>query len=103
MAYKRKGDYARHGRSGTPIYKVWEGMIERCEKPNHISYPRYGGRGITVCKRWRNSFAQFFADMGDIPFEGAQLDRRDNDGNYCPNNCRWVTRSQNMLNTSKQS
>ncbi len=72
-----------------PLYSVWSGMKNRCFNSNSRDWPRYGGRGITVCDRWRNSFDNFVADMGPRP-PGLILDRRDNNGNYEPGNCRWV-------------
>jgi hypothetical protein len=73
-------------------------MRHRCSNPNSEDYPRYGGRGITVCDRWENSFEAFLNDMGDRPFPEAQLDRENNDGNYEPGNCRWVTALVNSNN-----
>lgn len=80
-----------------PLYTTWQGMKDRCYNPNHQHYDRYGGRGITVCDRWRDSFQAFVADMGDKP-EGHTLDRVNNDGNYSPENCRWATHSRQALN-----
>jgi hypothetical protein len=81
----------------SPEYQTWRGMIERCGNVNQPNYRLYGGRGITVCRRWRN-FKYFLEDMGLRP-KGLQLDRIDNEGNYCPENCHWVTRTQNLSNT----
>jgi hypothetical protein len=72
-------------------YYAWSDMRRRCYNKNRPQYPHYGGRGITVCDRWRNSFADFIADMGRAPDKSALLDRIDNDGNYEPGNVKWST------------
>jgi hypothetical protein len=74
-------------------------MIQRCTNPRHTRYNLYGRRGIRVCDRWRR-FENFLADMGERP-EGTTLDRRDNDGDYKPGNCRWATQSQQVRNSRR--
>lgn len=94
----------RHGFSGNAhkgvkpntTYTVWRSMRVRCSEPKAQSYPRYGGRGVTVCDRWQ-SFENFLADMGECP-HGLTLDRINNEGNYELTNCRWATRKEQQTN-----
>lgn len=89
-----------HGMSDKPIYLNWQTMIQRRENANNPHYHRYGGRGITVCDRWK-SFEHFYADMGDPPTRKHSLDRQDNERGYSPDNCRWATARQQLLNTRR--
>lgn len=78
-------------------HQIWESMIKRCTKPNHQSWKHYGGRKITVCKQWLNSFENFLKDMGKAP-KGLQLDRINNNKGYYPKNCRWTTKQEQARN-----
>jgi len=80
----------------TPTRGSWKNMWRRCTDPTVAGYAGYGGRGITVCGRWR-SFEHFLADMGERP-AGMTLDRIQNDGHYDPSNCRWATASEQRMN-----
>ena len=83
-----------------PEYKVWAAMKQRCQNPRDPRYHRYGGRGITVCPEWCDSFDAFLTHIGPRPSKGYQLDRIDNDGCYEPGNVRWATPQQQALNRS---
>lgn len=83
-----------------PEYQTWRNMLDRCYLPSVNRFDRYGGRGIAVCDRWRQSVDSFFADMGIRPAPNFSLDRIDNNGNYEPGNCRWATKTEQGLNCS---
>lgn len=78
-----------HGQRKSPEWRIWLHMRQRCELSSHKSFKDYGGRGISVCDRWQH-FESFLADMGQRPSRSHSIDRKDNDGNYEPGNCRWV-------------
>jgi hypothetical protein len=81
--------HTSHGKARTLTYWIWSSMKARCYRPSDKSYENYGGRGIVVCDRWRRNFAAFLEDMGECP-AGYSIDREDVNGNYEPNNCRWI-------------
>lgn len=85
-----------HGMTNSSTYKTWKSLYQRCTNSKHARYSGWGGRGITVCERWR-LFENFYADMGDRP-HGKTLDRIDNDGNYEPRNCKWSTPKEQAEN-----
>jgi hypothetical protein len=76
-------------------------MVKRCYDKSDKRFSDWGGRGITVCDRWRYSYANFLKDMGKRPKDKTSLDRKENDGNYCPENCRWATNKEQCNNTRK--
>lgn len=86
-----------HGKHGTRIYRIWQNMKKRCLTKTDRSYPYYGGRGITICDKWMR-FEGFYSDVGEPPSAKHQLDRIDNNGNYTPENIRWVLSSENCRN-----
>lgn len=87
----------KHGMSKTKIYRTWFNMKNRCYNPKVNRYLQYGGRGITVCDEWKNSFIKFYEDMGDVP-DNSSLERIDVNGNYCKENCRWATNRDQSRN-----
>lgn len=90
----------KHGMSKSRDHASWRAMTLRCTNPKTINFERYGGRGITICERWLNSFEAFYEDMGPRP-EGMTLDRKDPNGNYELGNCRWATQSVQAHNRRK--
>lgn len=90
-----------HGLRSHPIYRVWADMVHRCYNAKDVRYHRYGGRGITVCERWRTSFKNFYDDTIAGYNPSLQFDRfPNNDGNYQPGNFRWATPAQNSHNST---
>ena len=85
----------------TKEYRAWSHMKTRCYNKKVKDYPRYGGRGIKVCDRWKNSFFAFFKDIGKAPASEYTIDRIDNSKGYILGNVRWATRSEQMLNNSR--
>lgn len=90
-----------HGgsRNNIPGYYVWKNMKARCYNKNNDRYQQWGGRGIIVCSRWLNSFQNFITDMGVKPSKKHSIERVNNDGNYEPSNCKWVTNDEQAKNT----
>ncbi len=88
-----------HGGRSFPEYPIWSEMLQRCFNPHHPDYGHYGGRGITVWIRWRESYAWFITDVGPRPGPGYSIDRIDNNGDYEPANVAWRTQKQQMRNT----
>lgn len=87
----------KHGMSHTGIYKTWRGILLRCRNAKTPGYVRYGACGIAVCERWA-SFENFYADMGEKPSPEHSIDRIDNTKGYCPENCRWATKTEQSVN-----
>lgn len=87
----------KSGAGASPTYNSWRSIIGRCCNPNQQSYQSYGAKGLTMCPRWRESFANFLADMGERP-PGTSIDRIDNSKGYAPDNCRWSTPNEQARN-----
>ncbi len=84
--------YENHGQKGTRLYRIWHTMKDRCHNPNHDSYKYYGGKGISVCPQWINSFIPFHQwAMANGYSDDLTIDRINSNGNYEPGNCRWVS------------
>jgi hypothetical protein len=92
----------KHGKSGIRIYRIWSGMKTRCTNKNRKEYKHYGGRGITVCAEWKDNFLSFYEwAMSHGYRDDLTIDRKDNDGNYEPGNCRWIKKPLQVLNYSQ--
>lgn len=87
----------KHGMWKSKEFAVWRNMLDRCYNPKHKRFSDWGGRGITVCEKWRHDFKAFYDDMGPKP-DGMSLDRVDNNAGYFPQNCRWATSKQQANN-----
>jgi hypothetical protein len=99
-ACNRFRNQIKHGKCTSRIYKVWSAMKGRCCNETDPGFQHYGGRGIKVSDDWM-TFENFYRDVGEPPFEGAQIDRINNNGDYCKDNVRWVNRKDNMRNTRR--
>ena len=103
----KNNSHYKHGMKGTRFYNIWKGIKVRCYNKNRMYYKNYGGRGIEVCIEWKNSFIDFYNDMySDYIIhckkygeKNTTIDRKDNNGNYCKQNCRWATQQEQMENS----
>jgi hypothetical protein len=90
--------FTKHGYRSHPMYHRWAAMMQRCYDENSHEFKNYGARGIKVCERWKESFWNYAEDLGLPPFPSASIDRVVNDGDYCPENCRWVSNKEQSTN-----
>lgn len=97
-----EGSSNRDGRRSHPLYSTYMNMLRRCYNPNSHHYNRYGGRGIRVCKKWREDFWSFVKDMGEKPTLNHSIDRKNNDGNYTRGNCKWSTKVEQANNRNRE-
>lgn len=94
-----KNSRCKHGHYGSKLYWVWDSMLARTRNKKHKFFKDYGGRGISVCDEWQKDFLNFYEwAISNGYKEGLTLDRKNNDGNYCPSNCRWVTHKEQQNN-----